>query len=292
MSPSPTSAPAVASLATIAETVHRATAPDHPAAFVSLADAPPSELSIGLWPIPANLGHPLLPLVGYVAPDAWFAVGITLPGRQHALGADASRPPTPTRTTLVRDRSGAVASVLGATPGQLRVITDAPVGFGADVVARTLGLPTPPPARSTAAFVEVTWLERVVGGLANRRSAGRSWRWLADRHPLRGAGAVPEPHELAAATERYALESPWGELRRRMHDEPLPAATWGPSGGSTLPLGAWFDDGSLARSILRQLPHPGDLLPQVLELLSSHVSADLLDALVEIDGTDRPEDWI
>ncbi len=77
-----------------------------------------------------------------------------------------------------------------------------------------------------------------------------------------------------------------------MHDEALPAATWGPTGGTVLPLGQWFDDGSLSRSILRQLPHPGDLLPEVLAQLPSHSGSDLLEALVEIDGTEGPADWI
>jgi hypothetical protein len=132
--------------------------------------------------------------------------------------------------------------------------------------------------------VELTWLDRIAMGLLDR-SRGRSWRWLADRHPLRGSGPVPAPDELAARTAMYSEERTWAGLRLLAVAQDLPAVRCGPPGGTTAPACTWFDDGSLSRWLLSRLPPAEALVPDLLSVLARHVGADLLAALAVVDGT-------
>lgn len=257
-----------------------------PAAFVHLTDLHRGHRdgTMAVWPLPKDLGHPLLPVVGFCAPERWQATGVVVSGRQHLSGGPV--PAGPVHTTMLRARSGECVSVIGAPDAEPSILHEVPEGFAADVVARTLGLSTPPPGVTTAAFVELTWLDRVAAGLLQRRAAGRSWRWLADRHPLRGAGPVPEPHELAARTAAHGFEETWAGLRQRLADTPLPAADCGPEGGTVEPLGTWFDDGSLCRFVLRPLPAAPELLEAVFERLPGHSADAMRSALVTIGVAD------
>lgn len=269
-------------LASIALVLHRSAVElPRPAAFIHVVHhREAEEISLGVWPLPPDLGHPLLPLVGFCAPERWHATGVVVSGHQHLEGGPI--PVGPVHTTALRARNGEAVSVIGVPGEDPEVLRSRPVGFAADVVARTLGLSTPPPQHTTAAFVELTWLDRVATGLLQRRSAGRSWRWLADRHPLRGPGGVPEPCELAARTADHGASEPWSVLRRRLAHAQLPAAELGPDGGTVETLGTWFDDGSLSRFALRPLPDAPGLLDAVMGRLPGHSAQALRDALVEV----------
>ena len=273
------------SLARIASVIHRATT-DGPTARLVYVRTDPDDatLDLGFWEIPPGVGHPIEPLVGFVAPEAWDAIGLISTGRlRHLDRPDAD--PQPTVSTVLLHRDGTSASVIGAPGGPERAIDDPPAGLVPDVLNRVLGRPTPPPDTPTGTMVELTWLDRIAAGLLHQRSRGRSWRWLADRHPLRGSGPVPGPDELAARTAAYSVERTWAGLRLLAVTQDLPAVRCGPPGGATAPACTWFDDGSLSRWLLSRQPPAEALVPDLLSILPSHVGADLLVALGEVEGT-------
>ena len=272
-------------LARVASILHGATT-DDPVARVVYVQIDPDEetLDLGYWDVPPGPGHPIEPLVGLVAPQAWSAVGLISSGRLRQLDRPGDAP-QPTLSTVLLHRDGRAASIIGARNGQQVVIDEPPQGLVADVLNRVLDRPTPSPDAPTGAVVELTWLDRIAAGLLHQRGRTRSWRWLADRHPLRGGGPVPDPAELAARTAAYSEERTWAGLRLLAVTQDLPAARFGPPGGTTAPACTWFDDGSLSRWLLSRLPPAEALVPDLLSVLPGHVGADLLAALGEVDGT-------
>lgn len=240
------------------------------------------ELCLGLWPLPPGPGHPLAPLVGFRAPGSWEALGVTCTATARHL--DQPDDASAVRATVLVDRTGGVTSTLIAEGEPLDVGDEPPIGLVVDILARALDLPTPPPEWSTAMLVESTWLDRMASGLLQRPARGRSWRWVADRHPLRGGGPVPEPEELARRTVRHAKVQSWADLRLAATGAELPAATCGPPGGQVLDAYDWFDDGSLCRWSLQGLPPAEAVLADLLGILPGHVGADLSRALTQVRG--------
>ncbi|MGN6696143.1 MAG: hypothetical protein ACTHN0_18330 [Aquihabitans sp.] len=284
-SPSPAVTSDPPSLARIADIVHEATTDRPVARIVHLRlDATEETLDLGFWDVPPVTPHPMEPLVGFVAPPTWDAIGLVSTGQLRNI-ADPAGPAAASLSTVLLHRNGTAASVITAEGGETRRLDDPPEGLVPDVLNRVLQRPTPPPDGPTGALVELTWLDRVASGLLHQRSRSRSWRWLADRHPLRGGGAVPAPDELAARTAAYSAERTWAGLRLLALTDDLPAVRWGPPGGTTAPACTWFDDGSLSRWLLSRLPPAEALVPDLLAVLPRHTGADLLAALSEVDGT-------
>lgn len=276
------------SLARIASVIHRATT-DRPVSRVVhvRVDRQAETLDLGLWDVPPAPGHPIDPLVGFVAPASWGAVGLVSSGRLRRLDRPDDEPRATLSTVLI-SRDGSAASIIAAPGDDEQILDEPPVGLVPDVLRRVLELPTPPPDASTATVVELTWLDRIAAGLLHARSRGRSWRWLADRHPLRGGGPVPSPEELAARTASYGEERTWAGLRLLAVAQDLPATRYGPPGGTTAPACTWFDDGSFSRWLLSSLPPAEALVPDLLAVLPGHVGADLLVALGDVDDTWPP----
>lgn len=274
------------SLAQLASLIHGSTCPTGRLARVAYVqvDRTRESFDLGFWDIPAGPWHPVEPLVGFLAPHRWEAFGLISSGRLRRLD-HGDEPPEATLSTVLLGRDGTAASVIGQPGTEPRVLDERPTGLVPDVLHRVLGLPTPPPDAPTGALVDLSWLDRIASGLLHQRGRGRSWRWLADRHPLRGAGPVPAPDELAARTAAYSEERTWAGLRLLATTPDLPAVRMGPPGGTTAPGCTWFDDGSLSRWLLSQLPPAETLVPDLLSVLPHHVGANLLEALDEVDGT-------
>lgn len=273
------------SLADIASVVHRTTSDRPVARIVHVRLSSEDEaLDLGFWDVPPVGTHPIEPLVGFLAPASWDAIGLISTGRLRHLDAPAGAA-TRSLSTVLLHRDGTAASVITSDDGAARHLDDPPEGLVPDVLNRVLRRPTPPPDDSTGALVELTWLDRVASGLLHQRARSRSWRWLADRHPLRGSGPLPTPDELAARTAAYSTERTWAGLRLLALTDDLPAVRWGPPGGTTAPACTWFDDGSLSRWLLSRLPPAEALVPDLLAVLPRHAGADLLEALAEVEGT-------
>lgn len=284
-SSSPLAAAEPPSVARLAEVVHRATGDGPVTRFVHVRIDPAEEaVDLGFWDVPPLPGHPIEALVGFVAPRSWDVVGLVSSGRIRRLD-HPDQEPERTVSTVLLHRDGTAASVLGPPGGEPHVLDEAPLGLVPDVLHRVLGQPTPPPDRPTGAMVEATWLDRIAAGVLQPRHRRRSWPWLADRHPLRGGGPVPSPEELAHRTACYSRERTWTQLRAVVAADDLPAARSGPPGGTTAPGCTWFDDGSLSRWLLGQLPPADVLLPDVRSVLPTDVGAALVAALVPAEGT-------
>lgn len=273
------------SLRAVAELLHRAAASSAGPVLATVAEEPPGSLALGLWPVPTPVGHPTDPLIGLRAPASWSAIGLVASGTLRSLDRPAATTGS-LAVTVLTDRLGATVSVLGEPHGELQVIESPPEGWGADALARVLDRPTPPPADPPSLWLEAAWLDGLAADLLARPDPSRSWAWLARRHPLVGTGPVPEPDDLARRTAAHAAAHPWSALRLEAATavEALvgPDAVHPPPPAEVVAPAEWFDDGSYARWLLRQLPPPEVLLPDLVAVLDRPRGLDLLAALTAV----------
>lgn len=287
MSPSPHS-PTIPSLRQVAEVLHEGTASWPGSLVVTVAPAPvPAEVAIGTWPVPDDVAHPADPLVGFLAPEDWLAIGLVARGRAWPIDpAGAAAEADPVRITSLAGRDGTATSLLTRAAEPVQVIEDAPAGWVADVLARTLGRPTPPPATALSTWVEAAWLDRIADLVLESPGRVRHWDVLARLHPLAAPGAALPGVLLAVESRALDLESSWCRMRRLWGGGPPVAAAQAPPGGRAVALQDWFDDGSFARWVTRNLVPGEDLLPAVLDALPRALGRELLESLV---GTPVPD---
>lgn len=260
MSPTP-SATTVPPLTSVAELVHRQTSGVSVDQLV-LVEHRRHDLSIGTKPIGAEAEHPADALVGFVAPAHSNAVGLATCGLEHDLDHPRRRP-TPVRLTVIADRRGEIASVIERPKRDLQVLSDATLGWVADMLLRTMGLPTPPPTDRLARWIEVAWLDLIAVAALGRPGEIRSWPPIARAHPLHPDGPALPPALLGVEAEAFELGSSWTSLRQAMKTD-------------------WFDDGSFSRWVQRNQPPAEAILPAVLDALPDDVGRQLLDALVTL----------
>ncbi|CAN5878083.1 hypothetical protein BH23ACT2_BH23ACT2_13900 [soil metagenome] len=317
---SPSRPSTVPTLADLVEAVH-AGAADAPAPLVVTVDRDhdADTVAFGTWPVPPSVDHPADSLVGFVAPAAWDAVGLITNGWAHDLADTAhaaatggladsgdlvasrggshhpQRRPAPigshvpvtgsacVRATVVLDRNDSAVSIIDRPDRDPQVLCHRPGGWAADVLARTLGLPTPAPVDPLAAWVEAAWLDRIAAMVLARPGQIRSWRPLALLHPLAPAGRPLPGALLAVETQALDLESSWTRMRQLWSaGTSAQQAAAHPPGGTVRALPHWFDDGSFSRWVQRDLP-PADLvLPAVLDAVPADSRAELIDALVSV----------
>lgn len=280
--PTPSAAPSGGgrpTVADLAELVHQAAVPlgrD----LVVVVRTPADHLDLALWPVPPG-PSPTEVLIGWRPEPGARAVGLVSSGREH--GPDRQGPVT---LTVLAERGGASATVLERPGRPPLTLVEPPQGWGADALRRTLGLPTPAPAHGVSAWLESTWLA-LVAALAWSADdpPGRNpvtWEQVAGLHPLADAhGPAATPRALARATLALDRTSSWSRLLEQA-DAALPHPTTRPPGGRTVPLTAWFDQGSFARWLLRQHPDPDQLLLDLLAHLSERTADQLLEALVSL----------
>lgn len=199
--------------------------------------------------------HPVDQLLGFRAPDAWDAFGVTVTGRTvpyPADGGDGGPLPDhrPLLVTFLAGRDGGAAALLVPDDHEPMLI-DEPRGSDAqgaiaDLCWRVLGRPTAPPQVTVAQFWAAWWLDRIVSLAAADPSWSPSWETLQLLHP---------------AADASTGDDAWARLRTD------------PDRAHLLPPGLpgdvldWMDDGILSRWALAQLPDPAPLLDAVAELL-------------------------
>ncbi|CAN5798291.1 hypothetical protein BH10ACT1_BH10ACT1_11000 [soil metagenome] len=297
MSPSPRSATRP-SLGRLAELLHESTAATGGSVVVTVRLDPALEaVDVGLWPVPSTVEHPADPLIGFLAPPSWDAIGLASTGRLHHLDPGDGElggplPPTAVRATVVRDRSGAAASVIDDRSGDLEVLADVPEGWVSDALARALGLRTPPPQETLSEVVEVVWLDRIASLVLSRPGSVRTWPELARIHPLSPPGRPLPAALLAVEATALDLESSWERMRLLYGGYPggagtVAAAGTRPPDGVAVRPEHWFDDGSFARWVQRDHPPVHALLPAVLDALPASLGSELLDALSSVDEPER-----
>jgi hypothetical protein len=175
---------------------------------------------------------------------------------------------------VLADTDGAAATVLERPGAEPILLAEQPQGWGADALRRTLGLPTPAPEHPVSACVEATWIAHLAA-LAWPAGIDRlpplTWEQVARVHPLADpCGAVPTPQALAHSTCSLDRESSWSRLLQSVATE-ITGATPSPPGGRTVPLAAWFDQGSFSRWMLRQ-PDTDQVLLDLLDHLTDHAA--------------------
>lgn len=225
--------------------------------------------------------HPGSVLLGFTAPADCIAVGVVSTGwslpPDRAAGDAANRrtgPPAAEAadrvavfSTVVVGRDCEVAGRLvvgGADP------VDGPPESGAllDLLLRSLGCPTAPPAVGVLELLATVWLVQLADGASARRDwaevAGRHWalRLLADRGP----------DDLVAAAADVAGELGWAGIRRVVGRTGWP-------GVCTASEAAWFDDGAFARWLLGSFPPIADLAAAVSGRLRPSVARRVRAAL-------------
>jgi hypothetical protein len=266
------------SLRQVAELLHEGSAAWPGSLVVTVAPAP-ADIAIGTWPVPDHVAHPADPLVGFLAPDGWTALGLVTRGRAWSRDlADAE--PVPVRITSLFGRDGTATSLLTRAEDAVEVLDEAPAGWVADVLARALALPTPPPETALSTWVEAAWLDRIAELVLDSPGHVRRWDALARLHPLAAPGAVLPGVLLAVESRALDLESSWTRMRRLWCGGPPVTPDLAPPGGRPIDLPDWFDDGSFSRWVTRNLVPGEDLLPAVLDALPETVGQELLEALV------------
>ncbi len=298
MSRSPHS-PTVASLRQLAEVLHEGTAGWPGSLLVTVAPAE-ADVAIGTWPVPTEVDHPADPLVGFLAPEEWVALGLVTRGKAWVddpagagTGARVHAGPlvltdavaSPVRITSLFGRDGTATSVLTRADEPVEVIDEAPAGWVADVVTRALGRPTPPPESALSTWVEAAWLDRIADLVLDSPGRVRRWDALARLHPLAPPGAALAGVLLAVETRALDLESSWARMRRLWRGAAPVGPGLRPPGGRPIALPDWFDDGSFSRWITRHLVPGEDLLPAILDAVPGSVGSELLESLV---GTGVP----
>ncbi len=252
-----------------------------PARIIVIDETPaPGDLVATAHVVEPVYPHPGEALVGRRLCTTHHGLGLITTGR--ARVADGA--PSSIGLVVLADRAGSFTSVLvGPDHPAGEVLPGAPQGWVADAMRRTLALPTARPEGSVGAYFDALWLEQLAPVVLAAPGRVRDWRELAQRHPL--ASAPDDPGVLLGAHARIiATTWDWGTVRRRMlgsrHLAGMPCPPW----ARRVSLHTWFDDGSFARWLQRDLVPVADLLPAVLDALPDALGAELLEGLAEPPG--------
>ncbi|HEX2850054.1 MAG TPA: hypothetical protein VHN98_05860 [Acidimicrobiales bacterium] len=249
--------------------------------------------------------HPMEHLLGFVAPDEWYALGVVSFGWASPMSHDDSGYRTTIRPSLhperVRVRSvflaardGSEASTTELADG--RVLDTPGEGTIADAVRRALALPTKPAEEPLNALMTSMWLEQALiaaeewweearenGGRGARgRRSGPDWSDLASLHPVlaraRARGVRTPSSRLDDVGRLFAENIGWADVR---WESITGAAPWGIEVEPD--LAAWMDEGMYARWLLAE--HPSvDALAERLRALVSRDCVRKLDACLEAWG--------
>jgi hypothetical protein len=224
-------------------------------------------------------GHPVEVLTGFVAPAAWSALGVLVPGRSfHLPDADESvGQPLGDRERVaiayVVARDGASASACRRPDGTVWThaaasLADAAFGRVDDVLRRALDLPTHPPEIPPVELWARLWLDRVLADVAARPTKPWSWPTIALLHPAAQlvlddlSGCAPEVAEsMPRLAEMLGHGRSWTDLRldHASADWETPAIP--------ADVAEWMDNGIFSRWLLDAVPPCGDTLVHLRDLL-------------------------
>lgn len=197
---------------------------------------------------PLEGAHPSDLLIGSVAPEHWWALGVAVGGWVRPLGPDGS----------VGERAGRAANVVVVTrAGDIvsrvradgRTLTDPPsYGVTLDALQRALGLPSAPPLVTSGHYFSAMWLESVIAVSADRPRRGQRLRWpeVCRLHPITMVldNEEPQPARMEMAAMLIERACDWERLRWLVVEGAWPERTLTPTDA------AWFDEGSFSRWVM------------------------------------------
>jgi hypothetical protein len=204
-------------------------------------------------------GHPTVDveadLAGWLAPPSCVAVATSATGRAFALDGGEPPPAGVAQVTCVMDRGGHVAA--RTVLGDGRVVHDAPHGgLTIDIMRRTFGLATDPPAQPSDTFISAIWLTRVLEEAEPGQRLG--WQAMAALHPtvevVALAGEKVPPAKVGWLLRLAGQAWTWERLRAQATGSDVLAEIVPPH------LAAWMDEGIFSRWLLASQPGADALL--------------------------------
>lgn len=209
-------------------------------------------------------GHPAQALLGFSAPIAWSAVGVSAEGwatpcatTDHGYRADTSDDARRdrVRSLVLLDRDGLVAGRLRRPDG--RVAREAPEdGMIVDCLRRAMGRRTSPPVVSTTTLFATLWLESVLAE-AERMHSPLSWLQVVALHPAvqvrARTGEAVSPGELVGAARGLGRARDWTMVRQQL------ITGWRPSEIEAR-VAVWMDIGMISRWLLDRRPTTDELV--------------------------------
>lgn len=239
--------------------------------------------------------HPSLELEGLVAPPEWWCLGTVTGGTARSIDPAVASIDAPSAegfrvhfaqlvarsgmvTRVLRDRRTDTVHVVPASAAP-----SAPEDGGLidDLLRRSFGLPTAPPARDSSELFAALWVHHLMHDAASLDLVDALWSDVAARHPA--FAAVDESGEpalrrwatdnLVRAGELMATTFPWARVRAACRDGV------GPVTGRPAELAGWLDDGSFARLVMTSFGPMHDLVVDLHELLTPDAYRRLVDTL-------------
>lgn len=218
--------------------------------------------------------HPSEYLLGFVAPDDWYALGSATAGNAYDAADRSTLAPARHRvhTVTLLSRSGELAhrTVVEDLPVMTeRLSGEEVIGEQIDLLRLALGLPTDPPPCDTGVYWAIGWM----AALMNRRSV-RTWDDVVAAHPAReirdGDSADAAVAERATAFVRRCT---WRRMRRMASRGTIDVPSVSPEDAR------WLDDGAFARMVLARCPPLSLMRRRVAERLPDHLGDRLFSAL-------------
>jgi hypothetical protein len=250
----------------------------------------PDGLQLGLRELDGR--HPSELLLGFVAPEGWYAVGSAAAGHAYGVADRATLAPTRCRvqTVTLLSRSGELAhrTIVENDPELTEQLAGEEVeGEQTDLLRLALELPTSPPPCSTAVYWGIQWL----AGLQTAAPPA-SWDDVARAHPalaLLSADVVYGPDDLVDAAASFARVCTWRRLRELVVTGAF--AVPGLDGSDA----RWLDDGAFSRWVLTRCAPLSSLRDDVLAQLPDDLGRRLVATLAELGVPDqawpeRPDD--
>ena len=235
------------------------------------------ELQVGVKDL--NGEHPLMALMGFVAPHDWWALGTITTGWIGPM--DGTRPsahPDGQRVAqaIVVTRDGDVMCHVRAADGE--TFSEPPsTGRVFDALHRALGLPTAPPEGFVADIFVGLWLHFVEAEARDARASLRKMTWVRAARcfpfaPSVKSTEIREPEAFADLFLRTVADIDWERLRQW--------GTRGSLGGLVRPeLARWMDSGMFSRWMAGVLPPMHAQLERTCQRLSPQLSSAVREAV-------------
>lgn len=245
----------------------------------SLLHVAPDADGVRLGLLDLDGAHPSTHLLGFVAPDDWYALGSATAGYAYDVGDRGTLAPRRRRvhTVVLLSRSGELA--------HRTVVEDDPAlgddldreeitGEQVDLLRLALGLATPPPPCGTDVFWTIEWLSAVLG------TEPSTWSDVARSHPalalLAHDGPPPDPDAIVDAAGAFVRVCTWRRLREMVvagrFDVPELAAD----------DARWLDEGAFARFVLTRCPPLSMLRRHAIQVLPAALGRRLESTLHQL----------
>lgn len=243
------------------------------------------------------LGHPEEELLGFTAPAEWDCIGISTGAWASQADLNGRGVPRPTGTDRRRvrmlhtvARTGEAINIFRDPPADPVVtrwfgVDDGERGYLDDLLRRSLGLPTAPPAASTLGWWATRWLGAVYHEAKDGRLREAPWPALVELHPAWEVVRADEHRQLAQFTvsrldrvgEMLAQSHPWTRVHTDAASGAVPdvEATW----RVTRDVIEWMDAGMFARHVRSATPPIEDVLLELHDLLDAAAYCRVVDTI-------------